>query len=58
MKCSNKRIKQLPLLLAPPIPIKVFDKRYSNNQWAKLLKEHVYKLGGSGDESVFKYITN
>ncbi|HNV50785.1 MAG TPA: glycerol acyltransferase [Bacteroidales bacterium] len=53
----KQKDKTITITFGTPIPIKVFDKRYSNNQWAKLLKEHVYKLG-SGDESVFKYITN
>lgn len=53
----KQKDKTITITFGTPIPIKVFDKRYSNNQWAKLLKEHVYKLGSS-DESVFKYITN
>jgi len=32
-----------------PISYTVFDKRYTTDQWAELLKEHVYALGRGGE---------
>jgi len=36
--------KVIPITFGKPIPISVFDKSKSDQQWASLLREHVYRL--------------
>jgi putative hemolysin len=36
--------KMIPITFGKPIPISVFDKSKTDQQWASLLREHVYKL--------------
>jgi len=36
--------KVIPITFGKPIPIGVFDKSKSDQQWATLLREHIYKL--------------
>ncbi len=50
-KQNNKTIN---ITFGKPIPYQTFDKRFSNAEWAKLLKEHVYDLA-KNPESEFNY---
>jgi putative hemolysin len=36
--------KIIPITFGKPIPVSVFDKSKTDQQWASLLREHVYKL--------------
>lgn len=36
--------KEIPITFGKPIPINIFDKSKSDQEWAMLLREHVYKL--------------
>jgi len=40
----KQRDKTLHITFGKRIPYTVFDKRYRDNEWAQLLKQHVYKL--------------
>ena len=40
----KQRDKTLTITFGKPISYTVFDKRYRDNHWAELLKQHVYKL--------------
>ncbi len=40
----KQRNKTLTITFGKRIPYSVFDKRYRDNKWAELLKQHVYKL--------------
>ena len=40
----KQRNKTLTITFGNRIPFTVFDKRYRDNQWAELLKQHVYRL--------------
>jgi putative hemolysin len=42
--------KTIPITFGKPIPISVFDKSRTDQQWAFLLKEHVYKLEINPDQ--------
>jgi putative hemolysin len=42
----------IPITYGKPIPISIFDKSKSDQEWASLLREHVYKLE-SNPEQVF-----
>jgi putative hemolysin len=44
--------KSIPITYGKPIPISTFDKSKSDQEWASLLREHVYKLK-SNPEQVF-----
>jgi putative hemolysin len=46
-KYKNKNIR---ITFGKPIPVSVFDKSRSDQQWALLLKEHVYKLQNNPDQ--------
>ena len=46
--------KTIEIVIGKPIPFQVFDKQRNNNEWAALVKEHVYKFG-SGMPEEFKY---
>lgn len=41
-KYKNKTIE---IIVGKPIPYQSFDKRHNFNEWAKLVKEHVYEIG-------------
>lgn len=41
-KYKNKTIE---IIVGQPIPYQTFDKRYNYNEWAKLVKKHVYEIG-------------
>jgi len=43
------KIRKLPMTFGKPIPITVFDRRKSDQQWAEELREFVYKLGDQPD---------
>jgi len=45
----KQRNKTLTITFGKPIPYTVFDKRYRDNHWAELLKQHVYKLKDNPD---------
>jgi putative hemolysin len=45
----KQRDKTLHITFGKPISYKVFDKRHRDNQWAELLKQHVYKLKDNPD---------
>jgi putative hemolysin len=45
----KQRNKTLTITFGQRIPYTVFDKRYKDQQWAQLLKEHVYKLKDNPD---------
>ncbi len=40
----KQRDKTLHITFGKRIPYTIFDKRYRDNEWAQLLKQHVYKL--------------
>ena len=42
--------KVIPITFGKPIPISVFDKSKTDQQWAALLREHVYKLEHNPDQ--------
>jgi putative hemolysin len=42
--------KTISLTYGKPIPIEVFDKRKPDQEWASLLREHVYKLEANPDQ--------
>jgi putative hemolysin len=42
--------KTIEIVIGKPIPYKVFDKRHNNNEWASLVREHVYKLSSGVSE--------
>ena len=46
--------KKITITFGKPIPIGIFDKRKSDQEWAALLREHVYKLAGNPDQE-FEY---
>jgi putative hemolysin len=45
----KQRNKTLTITFGPKIPYETFDKRHKDNEWALLLKEHVYKLKDNPD---------
>lgn len=46
--------KTIEIVIGKPVPFQVFDKRQSNNEWADMVREHVYKLG-KGLSEEFNY---
>jgi putative hemolysin len=48
------KYKSIPITYGKPIPISTFDKSKSDQEWAALLREHIYKLE-SNPEQVFNY---
>lgn len=42
--------KVIPITFGKPIPISVFDRSKTDQQWAALLREHVYKLEYNHDQ--------
>ena len=42
--------KVIPITFGKPIPVSVFDKSKTDQQWASLLREHVYKLEADPDQ--------
>jgi len=46
--------KKITITFGKPIPIGIFDKSKSDQEWAALLREHVYKLAGNPDQE-FEY---
>ena len=50
----KQRNKTLNITFGKRIPYTVFDKRYRDNVWAELLKQHVYKLKDNPDAE-FEY---
>ncbi len=42
--------KSIRITFGKPIPISIFDKRRSDQEWAALLREHVYKLANNPDQ--------
>jgi putative hemolysin len=42
--------KLITITYGKPIPISVFDKSRSDQEWAALLREHVYRLKGNPDQ--------
>ena len=50
----KQRDKTLHITFGKRIPYTVFDKRYRDNEWAELLKQHVYKLK-ENPEAEFDY---
>jgi 1-acyl-sn-glycerol-3-phosphate acyltransferase len=36
--------KTIRIHYAPPIPYQTFDKRFNNREWAKIVKEYVYRI--------------
>jgi len=50
----KQRDKTLHITFGKRIPYTVFDKRYRDNEWAELLKQHVYKLK-ENPEAEFEY---
>lgn len=46
--------KVIPITFGKPIPVSVFDKNKTDQQWAYLLREHVYRLEKNPD-SEFSY---
>ena len=41
----KQKNKTLTITFGPKIPFSTFDKRYSNTEWADLVKQYVYKMG-------------
>jgi len=50
----KQRDKTLHITFGKKIPYTVFDKRFRDNQWAELLKQHVYQLKENPDKE-FEY---
>ncbi len=50
-KQKNKTIK---IILGKPISYLIFDKEFTDQQWAEKLKNHVYSLENKSDTSFFK----
>ncbi len=48
------RNQKICLTLGRPIPFQTLDKRYSDKEWAALIKEHVYRLSKE-PEAIFRY---
>jgi putative hemolysin len=46
----NQKDKQLVIRFGKSIPWSTFDKRFSDQQWAGLVKEHVYRIGKGTDD--------
>ncbi len=46
----KQRDKTLHITFGKKIPYTVFDKRFRDNQWAELLKQHVYQLKENPDK--------
>jgi len=42
--------KVIPITFGKPIPIDVFDKSKTDQQWASLLREHIYKLENNPEQ--------
>lgn len=40
----KQKSKDIIITFGQPVPVSVFDKRYTDKQWAESLKKHVYKL--------------
>jgi len=40
----KQKNKTINIILGKPIPFETFDKRFSDQQWAQKVKEHVYRL--------------
>ena len=40
----KQKSKDIIITFGQPVPVGVFDKRYTDKHWAEKLKEHVYKL--------------
>ena len=40
----KQKNKDIIITFGKPVPVGVFDKRYTDKKWAERLKEHVYKL--------------
>lgn len=40
----KQKNKTINIIVGKPIPFETFDKRFSDNQWAQKVKEHVYRL--------------
>ena len=40
----KQKYKTINIIVGKPIPFETFDKRFSDNQWAQKVKEHVYRL--------------
>lgn len=45
----NQKNKQVKIIFGKPIPYQVFDKRYTDSQWAQLVKAFVYTLEKNPD---------
>ncbi len=45
----KQKNRTLTITFGPKIPYQVFDKKYKDNRWAQLLKEHVYRLKDNPD---------
>jgi putative hemolysin len=49
------RDKNITMRFGKPIPWQTFDRRYKANEWAQLVKEHVYRLGQSDDPTSLEF---
>jgi len=50
----KKRNKTVSLVIGKPIPWQLFDGSMTHYEWAQKVREHVYKMGQSKEELVFK----
>lgn len=50
----KQKNKQVKIIFGKPIPYQVFDKRYTDSQWAQLVKAFVYSLE-KNPEGIFPY---
>jgi len=55
MKHKGRTIK---FTFGKPIPYTTFDKRYKNDEWAELMRQYSYKIGGGYQKSFEEFITN
>jgi len=54
----KQKEKKISITFGKPIPVSVFDKRFSLLEWADIIKKHVYALG-NGEKNVddnFEYL--
>ena len=50
----NQHNKDINITFGKPVSYKVFDEQYKSNEWAELMKSHVYELG-KNSKAEFKF---
>jgi 1-acyl-sn-glycerol-3-phosphate acyltransferase len=49
----RQKNKDLTIKIGKPIPYQTFDSRHNFNEWAEIVKHHVYKIGKNGIDQPF-----